>query len=714
MDGLVTEAEQAANLATRGAAPLSGDISKLGISLDQLSSLAKELETLAQNAMTSCSNCTVFIKNQRPEMEKAKVLQGDVANAIRNAQPRVAAAIQASSQILQRAAALKMMASKGLATGMPMAALAAGVPGAPMPGAMQLPGGLGKAMPMPGMGMAGMSIPGLQMPAGMPGGMMGMTPASGSTAVPGGGQTVLPKPGMPALPNLGLGIPAGPLAGVPMTLPGMPGATPPGSPIGQAGMTMPESMMPKSKSQGFFAKVGMEFPPVKAPPAQGEFPPPKAPPPPPAAEFPLKAAPPGLPETAKTGFSKGFSKASMAPGMHSVPKGQAAPLTAPLSSASSVDNQGPAALKEKAEALGKALMDLGTKIGEVEQLAAKLRDTPGQLQAQVLSAEELTVQREVRERADSSCKSLRSELGTLATSLDALRADVANLAQMTEVVGGLDKGRHALEQRLQKVMTVVQKSQRAAQLDVFVASESSRVGVAAKLRECVEDGGQNVDTLFDAIDSNSRGSIGLAEIRDFLQRRSKQLQPSELETFLVARDGSRDIDVSSANTVSLDRAAFSRQLRIYYKVEQPSAISDALQIQNCKELRQMGKGEIFELIEGPKRDDSDGSVTRIRGRAWRDGLVGWATVSREAGAPSIVAGSGVMKAVHLVPITNALEAGAVVRHTFDGELLQVVEWTQRSINGKNLAKVRVWAMSDGITGWVTLSEDGGPANLEAI
>jgi len=73
-----------------------------------------------------------------------------------------------------------------------------------------------------------------------------------------------------------------------------------------------------------------------------------------------------------------------------------------------------------------------------------------------------------------------------------------------------------------------------------------------------------------------------------------------------------------------------------------------------------------------------------------------------------------MKAVHLVPITNALEAGAVVRHTFDGELLQVVEWTQRSINGKNLAKVRVWAMSDGITGWVTLSEDGGPANLEAI
>jgi hypothetical protein len=287
---------------------------------------------------------------------------------------------------------------------------------------------------------------------------------------------------------------------------------------------------------------------------------------------------------------------------------------------------------------------------------------------------------------------------------------------MTQVVDGLDKGRHALEQRLLKVMTAVQRSQRASQLDAFVASESSRVAVAAKLRECVEDRGKNVDTLFDAIDGNSRGSIGLAEIRDFLQRSDKQLQPSELETFLVARDGAKDVDVSSANSVSFDREAFSRQLRIYYKVEQSSAVSDELQIQNCKEVRRMEKGEIFEVMEGPKRDDSaEGVLLRVRGRAWRDGLVGWATVSGDQGAsPSMAPGSGVMKAVQVVPITNALEAGAVVRNTYNGELLQVVEWTQRTVDSKNLAKVRVWAMSDGIIGWVTLSEDGGPAHLEAI
>lgn len=431
----------------------------------------------------------------------------------------------------------------------------------------------------------------------------------------------------------------------------------------------------------------------------------------------MKAAPSALPETTKAGFSKaGFSKASMVPGTHSVPKGQASPLTAPKASASSADNQGPSTSKEKAESLGKALMDLGGRVGEVEQLAARIRETPGQLQAQVLSVPELTVQKEVREKADTACKSLKAELSAWATSMDALRADISSSGNsgLAQVAAGLDTGRNAVEQRIHRVLAVVQRSQRASRLDAFVASESSRVAVAAKLRSCVDDRGQSVETLFDAIDSNSRGSIGHADISDFLQKSSKQLQPSELETFLVASDGSKDIDVSSANTVSLDRVAFLRQLRIYYKVEQFSAVSDEHDLQNCKELRRMEKGEIFEVMEGPKRDDSAGGVTRVRGRAWRDGLIGWATVSGSSGAPSMTPVSGVMKAVHPVPITNAVEAGAEIRSTSNGELLQVLEWTQRSVGGQNLTKVRVWAISDGITGWITLSENGGPPHLEAI
>merc|ERR1712217_641752 len=110
-----------------------------------------------------------------------------------------------------------------------------------------------------------------------------------------------------------------------------------------------------------------------------------------------------------------------------------------------------------------------------------------------------------------------------------------------------------------------------------------------------------VDTLFDAIDTNRRGRINQGDLRVFLQSNGKELQPAELEAFLAARNGMADIDMNSTQDATLDRAALTRAVRVYYKVAKPSVISD--ERAEGEHLRQMDAGEVLEVLEGPKTDE---------------------------------------------------------------------------------------------------------------
>lgn len=404
------------------------------------------------------------------------------------------------------------------------------------------------------------------------------------------------------------------------------------------------------------------------------------------------------------------------PGVQTVAKGSG--FGAPVPKGSAIGQEPTdSKLNSQAEGLGKALMELGQKIGEAEQLVAKLRHDPSQLQAQVLSVEELTLQREVRDKADDVSRRLKVELGTWAVTMDMLRASVANNPDMLEVVTGLDKGRNALQLRLQNISTAIAKSHRASQLDAFVEGESLRMSVACKLRACVEGKGGDVASVFDAVDKHRRGTVNQAVLRECLESNGKQLRAAELETFIAAaRGGVTDADKTSAQNVDLSRDELNRAIRVFYKVVKPLVVSDGLAIQNCTQLRRMDPGEILEVLEGPKEEGTVG-VTRVRGRAWRDALTGWATISgnSNSGVLFLADAVGVMRVLHPVAITEGLEAGAAsVRTLFQGELLQVKEWGQTTINGQSVTRVQVWAMSDGASGWTSLSEDGGTPHLEAI
>jgi len=247
----------------------------------------------------------------------------------------------------------------------------------------------------------------------------GMTAPKGMPSLP----SLPPMPKLPEMPVL-QGVPAatakgmmgGPLAGPT-------GATPTTGPIGGSDTAWTDSMMPKSKSQGgapSSTSKASNGPPLKAAPPSG------------TEGFPTKAPP----SQSGPGFSKGgggFSKASAPPGVQTVPKG-AGFGTPPPKQAAVAQMPPDRALLMQAEGLGRGLMELGKRIGEAEQMVAKLRDDP-----------------DFRNKSQSVSQILRQELGAWIVAMDALRAGVASNPAMLEMISGLDKGRQALELRLHNI-----------------------------------------------------------------------------------------------------------------------------------------------------------------------------------------------------------------------------------------------------------------------
>eukprot|EP00928_Gymnodinium_smaydae_P006786 TRINITY_DN1241_c0_g3_i4.p1 TRINITY_DN1241_c0_g3~~TRINITY_DN1241_c0_g3_i4.p1 ORF type:complete len:1829 (+),score=752.40 TRINITY_DN1241_c0_g3_i4:367-5487(+) len=65
-----------------------------------------------------------------------------------------------------------------------------------------------------------------------------------------------------------------------------------------------------------------------------------------------------------------------------------------------------------------------------------------------------------------------------------------------------------------------------------------------------------------------------------------------------------------------------------YRCVDKVAVTDTRSTEGAKELRELAKGEVFELYEGPV---AEAGATRMKGRAVKDGLVGWTTLKNQDG-----------------------------------------------------------------------------------
>jgi len=143
----------------------------------------------------------------------------------------------------------------------------------------------------------------------------------------------------------------------------------------------------------------------------------------------------------------------------------------------------------------------------------------------------------------------------------------------------------------------------------------------------------------------------------------------------------------------------------YYQCTASVAMTDNLDIKDCKVLRKLAVGELFTVEEGP-HEEKDAGVTRVKGRTLKDEQVGWITVKGNAGtvyAERSTRHYCVLQEVPLTKLFPSTHMGEEVRKLAKGEAMQLLEGPKEE-KFKPELRVKVAAVNTGDVGWVTLSQ----------
>jgi len=127
-------------------------------------------------------------------------------------------------------------------------------------------------------------------------------------------------------------------------------------------------------------------------------------------------------------------------------------------------------------------------------------------------------------------------------------------------------------------------------------------------------------------------------------------------------------------------------------------------------VRQVQPGEVFEVLEGPRREPPL-EVSRIRGKAAKDVKAGWATLQEPGGSPNFERVKLlVCRGSIAITSTFDIAEGAAVRKLEVGETFEQLN-EPRLDEKRKLTRVHVKAHSDGRDGWATMKGNQGTVYL---
>lgn len=144
----------------------------------------------------------------------------------------------------------------------------------------------------------------------------------------------------------------------------------------------------------------------------------------------------------------------------------------------------------------------------------------------------------------------------------------------------------------------------------------------------------------------------------------------------------------------------------YFACISSVAMTDNLDIKDCKVLRKLAVGELFTVEEGPC-EQKDAGITRVKGKSLKDEQVGWITVKGNAGTVYAEASGKHFCVLRDVPLTKKFPSnnpGEEVRILLKGEAMQALEGPKEETFAPEV-RVKVKTMSDGMVGWMTLKNN---------
>jgi len=156
------------------------------------------------------------------------------------------------------------------------------------------------------------------------------------------------------------------------------------------------------------------------------------------------------------------------------------------------------------------------------------------------------------------------------------------------------------------------------------------------------------------------------------------------------------------------RRNFLRVVEVYYRCIKDIAITTDFEIGAGKTIRKIETNEYVEVIDGPRSDEKL-SLLRIKGKAMRDGTIGWMSLQGNQGTSFLKKVDKPCYACAMdVPLDRDFEtdSSAPIRKLRAGEVVEHVEGPrEETFLPVNLAKVK--AVSDGAVGWIVVQDKHG-------
>merc|ERR1712176_927717 len=157
----------------------------------------------------------------------------------------------------------------------------------------------------------------------------------------------------------------------------------------------------------------------------------------------------------------------------------------------------------------------------------------------------------------------------------------------------------------------------------------------------------------------------------------------------------------------LKKLGFAKIVQEYCSCAKSTMITDKYDIESSSSLRKLEPGELWEVLEGPK-EDPETKVSRVRGRAVRDGQEGWVTVKGNQGTPFLKSTEKpYMSSLSTAAMHEGFETtSAVVRSLAAGETLELLEGPREESLAPEV-RLHCRAAKDGAEGWITVRGGAG-------
>lgn len=313
------------------------------------------------------------------------------------------------------------------------------------------------------------------------------------------------------------------------------------------------------------------------------------------------------------------------------------------------------------------------------------------------------------------------DLAQLESSRAAVDAALQDLAAAAAVVAKAEASFEAqrsgnrtyfLEARMQ--LTKLSSRIGAAERKCRAATEATRSALVqvvrsvtktarAALQVAARTSGKSCDELFDEV---ARGSDFITEehFSEFVKRLPDHGLSNE-QVRLVYRE---------FGPYGLRKPAFAKALQEFCTCATAIAITSAFDFSEAKTLRKLELGEVFEVLEGPVEDTETG-VSRVRGRALRDGVTGWVSVKGNQGTPFLKPSEKPFMCVAATgqELQETLDVSApTVKQLQRDEVLELLEGPRQDTPPSQLV-LRGAASSDSAEGWITLRDSAGDASAVA-